>query len=354
MDFLVVSENVQVLASSATTTAAAVASTTSTPDGDKDLTIAWICTVIACLGFGSNYLPVKKCDTRDGQFFSLMVACGIFLVGFIQWLAMGTYKFEPIAMLGGVIWATGNLFVPFIVQRLGLGVGQLVWGATNMLTGWATGMFGLFGVHKQPVEHKALNYTGVIIAILALCVFTQMGSDKPKAEEEVIITGEEPPKQAPTGGFAIGFIVALCAGVLFGSNFDPPTVLQQQGPPHSADSLDYVISHFTGILLLTVVAFVGFKLVAPSCYIGTDVVLPGLIAGVLWGIAQVCWFKANAVLSYVIAFPIIVGIPGVIAALWGVVLFGENRGRKNMTLLSIIIVLQAISLVCIATSKGDA
>ncbi|EOD37441.1 hypothetical protein EMIHUDRAFT_252101 [Emiliania huxleyi CCMP1516] len=344
MDFLVVSENVAVLASSTTTTtAAAIATTTSTPDGSNDLAIAWICTVVACLGFGSNYLPVKKCDTRDGQFFSLMVACGIFLVGFIQWLAFGLYKFEPIAMLGGVIWATGNLFVPIIVQRLGLGVGQLVWGATNMLTGWATGMFGLFGVDKAP-----------------------MSGDAPKPEE-VNITGEEPTTQGSSSQFLIGFVVALGAGVLFGSNFDPPTVLQQQGKAcaddptiadkstcHSQDSLDYVISHFTGVLLLTIVAFVVFKLAAPSCYIGKDVVLPGLIAGILWGIAQVCWFKANAVLSYVIAFPIIVGIPGVIAAMWGVVLFGENKGRKNMICLSIIIVLQAISLILIATSKGNA
>lgn len=346
----------------------------STADGGNDLMIAWVCTVIACLGFGSNYLPVKKCDTRDGQFFSLMVACGIFLVGLIQWLAFGVYKFEPIAMLGGVIWATGNLFVPFIVQRLGLGVGQLVWGATNMLTGWATGMFGLFGIDKAPVEHRALNFVGVGIAILALGFFTQMSSEEPTPAKQIpdeadperrdggdasgsptaALVNEEPPARN-VGGFGMGFVVALAAGVFFGSNFDPPTRLQQIGPPaHSADSMDYVISHFTGVLVFTVLAFVAFKLLSPSCYIGTDVVAPGLIAGILWGIAQVCWFKANAVLSYVVAFPIIVGVPGVIAALWGVILFGENRGRRNMSLLSAIIVLQATSLICIAMSKGDA
>lgn len=326
-------------------------------DGGNDMMIAWICTVIACLGFGSNYLPVKKCDTKDGQFFSLMVACGIFLVGFIQWLIFGIYKFEPIAMLGGVIWATGNLFVPFIVQRLGLGVGQLVWGATNMLIGWATGMFGLFGVDKSAIEHRALNYVGVGIAVCALIVFTQMGPDGPPADEadpDAPLTTEEPAAKS-AGGFGVGFVVALSAGLLFGSNFDPPTVLQQIGPPdHSTDPMHYVISHFSGVLAFTVIAFVAFKMLSPSCHIGTDVVLPGLISGVLWGIAQVCWFKANATLSYVVAFPIIVGIPGVIAALWGVALFGENRSRKNMTLLGVIIVLQAISLVCIATSKGNA
>jgi glucose uptake protein GlcU len=274
-------------------------------------------------------------------------------------------------MLGGVSWAAGNLFVPFIVQRLGLGVGQLVWGATNMLTGWATGMFGLFGIDKAPVEHRPLNFVGVGIAILALGFFTQMGADKPaptKQNSDIMdperhtvsgsftapLTTEEPSHKT-AGGFGMGFVVALATGVLFGSNFDPPTRLQQIGlPEHSDNPLDYIISHFTGVLVFTVLAFGTFKLLSPSCYVGTDVVVPGLIAGILWGIAQVCWFKANAVLSYVVAFPIIVGVPGVIAALWGVVLFGENRGRKNMFLLGAIIFLQATSLICIATSKGDA
>jgi glucose uptake protein GlcU len=341
-------------------------------NGGNDLMIAWICTFIACLGFGSNYLPVKKCDTRDGQFFSLMVACGIFLVGFIQWLCFGLYKFEPIAMLGGVIWAAGNLFEPFLVQRLGLGVGQLVWGATNMLTGWATGMFGLFGIDKAPVEYRNLNFIGVGIAIIALGFFTQMGAEAEPTPTKQNPDEEDPERRNVSGsfnaplttegtaqktvsGFFPGFFVALAAGVLFGSNFDPPTRLQQIGPPeHSEDSMDYVISHFSGVLVFTILAFGCFKLLSPSCYIGKDVVAPGLIAGILWGIAQVCWFKANAVLSYVVAFPIIVGIPGVIAAVWGVVLFGENRGRKNMALLGIIIFLQAVSLICIAMSKGDA
>lgn len=347
-----------------------------------ELTVAWICTVIACLGFGCCYLPVKKVDVQDGRFFTLWLAAGIFLVGLAQWLADGMYKFEPVAMLGGAIWAAGNLCVPFIIKRCGLGIGQLVWGATNMLTGWATGTFGLFGVNRATVANPELNYIGVLLSLCSLAIFTQMGEDekaKEKLDEErplVAGRGGGGPEAGgadvargggvrvdarPSGGFLAGFVVALFAGVLFGSNFNPPTVLQQQGqrdvaaglaPTHSVKATDYVLSHFAGILLFTMVAFSAFKLSGSACYVGADVVLPGLGAGVFWGVAQVCWFNANSVLSFVVAFPIIVGIPGVIAALLGVVLFGENRGKRNLSLLALVVCIQAVSLICIATSHG--
>jgi len=352
-----------------------------------EITVAWICTVVACLGFGCCYLPVKKVDVQDGKFFNVWLATGIFCVGLAQWLWDGMYNFEPVAMLGGSIWAAGNFCVPFIVKNCGLGIGQLVWGATNMLTGWATGTFGLFGVSRATVANPELNYAGVLLSLCSLAIFTQMGDDgktKQKQPDDVehsfeIIVGSRGPSagsatfggeggegegRADAGsgsGFLASFVVALFAGVLFGSNFNPPTLLQQQGqldvaagrvPTHSVKSTDYVLSHFAGILTFTVVAFFAFKVSGSSCHVGSDVVLPGLGSGVLWGIAQICWFNANGVLSYVIAFPIIVGIPGVLAALLGVTLFGENRGKKNLTLLAFVFCIQAASLICIATSSG--
>jgi len=160
--------------------------------------------------------------------------------------------------------------------------------------------------------------------------------------------------------FILGFMVAICCGVLFGSNFDPPTYLQQLGmeakaqgrtPMHSPDAMDYVLSHFAGILLTTILAFVGYNIVFPSCYVSKSLVLPGLASGLAWGCAQMAWFKANSALSYVIAFPIIVAVPGIIAALWGVVLFGENSGFQNLSLLGVVIVAQAVSVSMIAISK---
>lgn len=348
----------------------------------SDAVIGYLCCIVSVLGFGSNYIPVKRVDVKDGVFFSFCLTLGVLLTGLVQWACFGFYKFEPFAMLGGAIWAVGNACVPFIIQNCGLGTGQLVWSVTNMCTGWATGTFGWFGKEKDTVQYFGLNVFGVILAVLSLAPFAFMrkeetpedSSAEPAATKPPLLDTESPdpivmqqvdrdqarqlaPAQAEqTGKFLVGFIVALIAGVFMGSNFDPPTYLQQIGPPeHSSNSMDYVISHFCGIVLATAVYLgVSFGVKGSEMYFGKEVILPGILSGILWGIAQIGWFKANTVLSYVIAFPIIVATPGVLASIWGIVLFGENRGRRNLSLLCCVIGLQVVGVSIIALSKGNA
>lgn len=333
---------------------------------------------MSVLGFGSNYIPVKRVDVKDGVFFTLCLSIGVLLVGIIQWAAFGFYKFEPFAMLGGAIWAVGNACVPFIIRSCGLGTGQLVWSVTNMGTGWATGTFGLFGKEKDTVEHFALNCLGVVMSVLSLAPFALMKDENREikgptntdleishsngvaARNSEAERSSSPPSVAPrpsgSVSYVSGFFLALGAGVFMGSNFDPPTYLQQIGPPkHSSNSMDYVISHFSGIVLASALYFIVYYAKhGRSSFCGREVIMPGISAGVLWGIAQIGWFKANTVLSYVIAFPIIVSVPGVLASFWGVVLFGENRGRRNLALLGAVIVLQGVGVSIIAVSKGNA
>mmetsp|Transcript_59539 Transcript_59539/g.159519 ORF Transcript_59539/g.159519 Transcript_59539/m.159519 type:complete len:387 (-) Transcript_59539:116-1276(-) len=385
----------------------------------NELLTGYIGVIIACIGFGSNYLPAKKVDIRDGQLFNVCLASGVFLVGFCQWIVTGFYKFEPFAMLGGALWGLGNLAVPLILANCGLGPGQLTWGLAQILTGWATGKFGLFGKEKDIVADPGLNYAGVAMLMVSLCMFSMMKparqddsvceatenrpsglslqrmEDRQASKAEQGVSGmnaplrdpadapshgqpssesaaqsTEAPRLAATGGssnpgashFSVGFVAALMAGMLFGSNFDPPTYLKQLGeadkqaglePRHSPNDMDYVISHFSGILIVTVVAFLVQKALRPSIYVGKQVIAPGVAAGLMWGIAQVAWFKANGSLSYVVSFPIIVGVPGVIAALWGCWLFGENRGMRNGLLLCCVVVLQGVAVTLIALSKGS-
>ena len=74
-------------------------------------------------------------------------------------------------MLGGVIWACGNAFVVPIVKTIGLAMGLLIWGMVNMLMGWASGRFGLFGLTPDSINNPTLNTLGVVFAIAALGVF---------------------------------------------------------------------------------------------------------------------------------------------------------------------------------------
>jgi hypothetical protein len=39
-----------------------------------------------------------------------------------------------------------------VIKLIGLSMGLLIWGSTNMLMGWASGQFGLFGLKSQAGE----------------------------------------------------------------------------------------------------------------------------------------------------------------------------------------------------------
>ena len=70
-------------------------------------------------------------------------------------------KFFPFAAFGGALWATGNCMSVPIINSIGLSMGLLIWGAANMLMGWAIGKFGLFDLTENTLSHEGLNYAGV-------------------------------------------------------------------------------------------------------------------------------------------------------------------------------------------------
>jgi hypothetical protein len=41
---------------------------------------------------------------------------------------------------------TGNIMVVPIVKMVGLSLGMLLWGSSNLIMGWCSGTFGLFGL----------------------------------------------------------------------------------------------------------------------------------------------------------------------------------------------------------------
>ena len=60
------------------------------------------------LGFGSNFIPVKKYNTGDGMFFQWVLCIGIWLVGLIVNLIRYQPPFYMPLFLGGVLWTSGK------------------------------------------------------------------------------------------------------------------------------------------------------------------------------------------------------------------------------------------------------
>lgn len=106
---------------------------------DKPEWIGYVAVIITSFVFGSNLLPVKQFETGDGMFFQFIQCCTIAVYGiFFNWI-IGSPQFEPLAMLGGAMWATGNMFCVLVIRSIGLGVGLVLWSLQGMLLGWASG-----------------------------------------------------------------------------------------------------------------------------------------------------------------------------------------------------------------------
>ena len=369
--------------------------------------VGYLAVAIAVLFFGSNFVPVKRYDTGDGMFFQWVMASAIFawgcLLQFYLFIspqgddhvppahANGTIydvpvvdgrtdpyavKFIPYAVLGGALWATGNTLAVPVINLIGLGLALLIWGATNMLMGWATGVFGLFGTEKDHLENEALNYAGVSLAVVALLIFTQVkpsdgddgdGLGKPtptngaststepmlsQVAASDVLPGAPPPKKNALLRRLLGMGMAALAGILFGNNFTPVNYVKDNGLGPS-QPMDYVFSHFTGIYLAATFWFIVYCIQQrsnPKVY--PQAILPALVSGLMWAIAQTAWFVANDALSLAVAFPIITSGPGIVSSLWGVFVFKEIRGTRNLVFLSLAIVLSVAGCVMIGLSKA--
>ncbi|XP_063165713.1 transmembrane protein 144 isoform X2 [Candoia aspera] len=288
-----------------------------------DLTIGFTSSAVAVVLFGTNFVPVKKFDTGDGMFFQWILCAAIWIVSLIVNLIQNSPRFWPLAMVGGFLWATGNVTVVPIIKTIGLGLGLLIWASFNLLTGWASSRFGWFGIDPEEVRKPVLNYIGAALAVLSSIIFLFIKSDvhnsspssesTPLLREQSINTSEYRVENrndvswvdnlSPLGKRMVGCSLAVIAGILYGSSFVPVLYIKDHGRRNG------------------------------TMYTGASQF--GFISGILWAIANCCWFIANHYLSAVVSFPIITAGPGFIAAMWGVLVFKEIKGLKNYLLLLI-------------------
>jgi len=352
------------------------------------LVIGFVCCAIAAFFFGTNFLPVKKYPTGDGMQFQWMMGVGIWVVGLIVGIISKYINsdpvFPPIALIGGVLWTTGNMLCAPIINLIGMGLGLLIWGGVNMIVGWAVGAFGLFGTNKNEVDYPALNYIGVLFALFSMGIlfFIKSGSDaeQPPPQSERLLdqpssgvdmdidngrsarTASDAPQAnlnkdtwidtlPPKQKRILGFVLAIVAGCFFGVNFVPPQWIIDNNHG-SGNSIDYVFSHFCGIFLTSTIYFLSYCAIKKNKpWINSELFVPGFLSGIMWAIAQTAWFIANEELQFVISFPIIATCPGIVGSLWGVFLYKEIQGTRNYILLCSAITVTLVGVTFIALSK---
>ncbi|XP_020849737.1 transmembrane protein 144 isoform X3 [Phascolarctos cinereus] len=287
-----------------------------------DVTTGFISSAIAVVLFGSNFVPVKKIDTGDGMFLQWILCAAIWTVSLVVNLLLHCPKFWPLAMLGGCVWATGNITVVPIVKTIGLGLGLLIWGSFNSLTGWASSRFGWFGMDPEDVSRPLLNYIGAGLSVIRQSTALRLMA--------WIVYG---PTIFLNYKTEYCCVLAVTSGILYGCSFVPIIYIKDHGKRNdsiyagsSQYDLDYVFAHFSGIFVTSTLYFLAYCMIMknnPKVY--PQAILPGFFSGVLWAIASCCWFIANHSLSAVVSFPIITAGPGLIAAMWGIFVFKEIK-----------------------------
>eukprot|EP01028_Stygiella_incarcerata_P003460 TRINITY_DN168_c0_g1_i1.p1 TRINITY_DN168_c0_g1~~TRINITY_DN168_c0_g1_i1.p1 ORF type:complete len:361 (-),score=68.28 TRINITY_DN168_c0_g1_i1:1158-2240(-) len=358
----------------------------------SDTTSAYIGTLVAVLFFGSNYVVTKPLDMGDGLTFQWLMCSAIGLVGYFS-ISIASFTFVPAGLLGGALWATGNLMVYPILELIGLGLGFLLWSSSNMIMGYFVGRFGLFGAKKESIANVPLNTVGVFFAFVSLLCYlfidpppaTKDGESLPMhaSDEEKLLSrsseivnvaeeGEEypaatsptPEKMKKKGAYMgiksplmrriIGIFMALTAGTLYGVALVPFTVWDQhrKDDGHHPGPIDFMFSHYSGIWLLSSFAFVIYVIFKKNKpFLNPKMFGPSFICGVGWAIACGGWFYSQAYLGFTVGYPTVCIGPTVISSLWAIFLFGEMKGKKNISLLSASFVCVAIAVTCLLLSR---
>ena len=127
---------------------------------------------------------------------------GILLVGFIASAISGTWDIHyegifslsleslsnhGIGLIGGAIWACGNLMVVPIISILGyanhclliqhlmgccsLGLGLLLWSSSNLIIPYFIGRFGAFGIPAEVVPNPNFSIVGTFMLFSFLFLF---------------------------------------------------------------------------------------------------------------------------------------------------------------------------------------
>ncbi|XP_007551096.1 transmembrane protein 144b [Poecilia formosa] len=310
--------------------------------------------IAAVVLYGSTFVPVKRIETGDGMFYHFVSCASIWVVSLFGDLVLRTPKFHPLAMLGGMIWATGSMAAVTIVKAIGLGLGILIWGSSSLLMGWASSRFGWFGIDAQDVSRPILNYCGAGLCLLSGLVFFFVRSDvklHPESETNPILID----RISISGSFVhhssaywidairpkmrriVGCLLAVMAGFLYGSSFLPILYIKNHSACRdsifygaSVYDLDYVHAQTSGIFLASSVYFTIYCAVMknkPRVY--PRAILPAFLSGFMWTMGTYCWFLATNYLSAVVTYPIVTAGYGLVAALWGSLVFREIKGLMN-------------------------
>jgi hypothetical protein len=212
-----------------------------------------------------------------------------------------------------------------------------------------------------------LNYVGIVLILFSTIFFVIITPNLKKKEEEVeksdpfivkkivvdnvkkldFLDSLSDPKKK-----MLGISGAILSGIFYGNMSNPTRFIQDNYPEVSMNNLDHVLSFQMGILLTSVLFFLAYcvqKKNKPD--INKEIIMPGIISGTLWGIANILLFLSITLISESIARPITATGAKIVSSSVGVIVYREIKGYKNLISLFIGFFISTIGIILFALSK---
>ncbi|KAE9415006.1 hypothetical protein Angca_009900, partial [Angiostrongylus cantonensis] len=307
-------------------------------------------------------------------FFVQWIECSaVLLVGYAINVIRGFPPFQWIAAIGGVLYATGNIFAVPVVNGLGMGVAFLIWGSMQIIVGWSVSRFGLFGfLGPTKVKNNVMNNAGMVITLIrffsgVLFILVKHTDGKStKSLNNVSYTESSVTKRttgskvsesaADEGQFPqkLPYVpMAMLLAILHGLMMTPIGVLKQNNPSTDTNQVfDYMWSFYSTVFVASTIYFVLYCIIRrEKAYVHRELVVPSVGYGLLWASGMTLWLVSGHMLSQVVAYPVITRLPAIISAILDVVVYKSITGRNNLIFLASAVGVGLTGVILIALSN---
>jgi glucose uptake protein len=269
---------------------------------------------------------------------------------FFQDLAAMDWNSIKYAVLGGVIWNFGNVFLTAAIAVAGMSVGFPIGGGLGWIGGVIFNYFLILLAGQTYPGNQTLLWIGVVIIIAAILLCA-------KAYGEISKTKASTPKK--------GVLLAVMSGIAF--MFFYGLVVKSIDPQYVSGGTG-TFTPYTGVfffavgILISTPFFNGFAMrhpvsgnkVSMKDYVKGDsrTHLIGLLGGLIWMSGMAVSFMgagaANPAISYALS-----NASPVVAMIWGVFVWKEFKGtpKSAQTKIAIMFALFVIGLVLITLSN---
>ena len=258
--------------------------------------VGFLAAIISMIFWGSFLVPMKRIKNYDPFFFQLLMCAAIFVTSVAISLFYGAFSFSYLGLISGLVWSLANILSILAVRSSGLSRAAPIWMGVGIFMSFAWGM--LF--FNEPLSSISFGVLGIILLIAGISLISSTSESRKSS--------------------AKGMLLAVITGVLGGSYLVPLKMA-------TTNPETFLLPLATGILAGGIIISLIKK---PK--IERRIILPGVLSGALWNIANFSSFFAILGLGMAVGFPL-TQMSLFVSILWGIFYFREMTEKNKIILL---------------------